>query len=252
MRTTLPLQPIPRLAGVAALLLLAACAQAPTHNPIAQWVPSPNHDTRRAQLIVIHYTEQQSVEQSLRTLSSHNRSGPVSAHYLIGRDGKFYQLVDDERRAWHAGVGRWGTIVDVNSASIGIELDNDGASDFPEIQISSLLVLLDDLCRRHRIPRTQVIGHADMAPTRKRDPGARFPWQQLADAGFGRWPDRNGAPAPPDFDALQALSLLGYATDNPEAAIRAWRMHFRADNASVLDAEDARLLYALTASQAAQ
>ncbi len=236
------------LSGVATLLLLGACVHTPTHNPLAQWVPSPNHDARRPQLIVIHYTEQHSVEQSLRTLRSRNSGGPVSAHYLIGRDGQRYQLVDDERRAWHAGVGRWGTITDVNSASIGIELDNDGTSDFPETQIESLLVLLEDLCKRHRIPRTQVIGHSDMAPTRKRDPGPRFPWKHLALAGFGRWPQGDAQPAPPDFDALQGLSMLGYDTQDPQAAVRAWRMHFRADDGAALDVEDARLLHALTMS----
>ncbi|HEY8682291.1 MAG TPA: N-acetylmuramoyl-L-alanine amidase, partial [Rhodanobacter sp.] len=173
---------------LAAFVLLAACAHAPEHNPLATWVPSPNHDVRRAQLIVLHFTEQLSVQQSLDTLRSGNRDGPVSAHYLIGRDGHIYQLVADSLRAWHAGAGRWGTITDVNSASIGIELDNDGHAPYAPAQIDSLLRLLADLTDRLRIARTQIIGHEDLAPTRRNDPGPLFPWKQLADAGFGLWP----------------------------------------------------------------
>jgi N-acetylmuramoyl-L-alanine amidase len=243
-----------RLAGMRALLLaffvvlLAACAHAP-RNPMAQWVPSQNHSVRRPTLIVVHYTEQDSVAQSLRTLRTRNSGGRVSAHYLIGDDGKLYQLVSDEHRAWHAGAGSWGTISDVNSASIGIELDNNGREPFSEAQIATLLRLLDDLCTRHGIPRTHVIGHADMAPTRKIDPGALFPWQRLADAGFGVWPAADAPPAPEGFDALQALRLLGYPMGDPAAALRAFRLHFRgmdSGDAGLLDAEEARILHALT------
>ena len=111
---------------VLACLLLAACAQAPVRNPLATWVPSSNYDTRRPVIIVLHATEQGSAQESLDTLRSRNSGGKVSAHYLIGEDGRLYQLVADAERAWHAGGGRWGTITDLNSASIGIELDNDG------------------------------------------------------------------------------------------------------------------------------
>ncbi|CAN5626956.1 N-acetylmuramoyl-L-alanine amidase [soil metagenome] len=233
----------------ACCLLLVACAHGPARNPMAQWVPSPNHDARRPQLVVIHYTEQDSVARSLDTLRTRNRGGRVSAHYLIGRDGALYQLVADDLRAWHAGAGRWGTIRDVNSASIGIELDNDGRSPFPQPQMDTLLRLLEDLTTRHRIARTQVIGHADMAPARKIDPGPLFPWRQLAEAGFGIWPDPGAGPSPRDFDPLQALRLLGYPIDDladPAPVIRAYRMRYRGDNATALDTEDARILHALT------
>lgn len=133
-------------------LSLGACAHAPQRNPLAQWVPSPNYDTRRPILIVLHFTDQHSVRQSLSTLRGRNSGGRVSAHYLIGEDGQRYQLVSDGQRAWHGGAGRWGTITDINSASIGIELDNDGSEPFAPAQIDSLLVLLDDLCQRLRIP----------------------------------------------------------------------------------------------------
>ena len=162
-------------------LLLGACGHAPPRqtNPLAQWEPSPNFDERRPIVIVIHATEQESVARSLRTLSTRNSGGPVSAHYLVGADGALYQLVEDSRRAWHAGGGSWGTIDDLNSASIGIELDNDGTEAFPPAQVDALLRLLDDLCTRLRIPRHAVIAHADMAPTRKRDPGPLFPWDAV-------------------------------------------------------------------------
>jgi len=233
---------------VYSLLILTACAttHAPTHNPLATWVPSPNHDVRRAVLIVVHYTEQHSVQESLDTLRSKNSQGPVSAHYLIGADGRIYQLVADEARAWHAGAGRWGTITDVNSASIGIELDNDGASPFADVQIDNLLALLTDLTARLHIPREQVVGHEDIAPTRKNDPGPLFPWQRLADAGFGRWPRGELVAPPADFDAWAALAEIGYALDNRDAALKSFHHHFRGSDDSPLDDTDRRILYALT------
>ncbi len=236
----------------AALVLLAAltgCVTTEPRNPIARWIPSPNHNAREPILIVIHATEQDSVQQSLLTLRTGHRGGKVSAHYLIGREGETYQLVSDDRRAWHAGPGRWGTISDVNSASIGIELDNDGRADFPELQIQTLIRLLADLCERYDIPRQQVIAHADLAPTRKRDPGPRFPWAALAAAGFGHWPTLPLAEPPANFDGFTALRLLGYPMDDPQAALRAFRLHFRGidSDAAGLEDEDRRLLFALVA-----
>lgn len=250
------------LVALAATLLLAACAHAPppaavaplpppAHNPLATWVPSPNFEPRRPNLIVLHATEQQSVAQSLDTLRTGNSGGPVSSHYLVGDDGHVYQLVDDLDRAWHAGPGHWGTITDVNNASIGIEIDNDGEEPFTQAQVASVIRLLGDLTARLGIPREAVIAHADMAPTRKRDPGMRFPWQQLAAAGFGAWPRGPMVEPPPGFDAWQALRLLGYPLDQDDtpgkvATVRAFHRHFRGDEGGVLDAQDARILYALT------
>jgi N-acetylmuramoyl-L-alanine amidase len=229
-----------------ATLLLAACAPPPVRSHLAQWLPSPNHNDRHPVLIVLHATEQDSVQQSLLTLRTGNAGGKVSAHYLIGRDGKIYQLVSENQRAWHAGGGSWGTIPDVNSASIGIELDNNGHDPFAGAQIQALLRLLDDVCTRQRIPRRQVIAHADLAPARKVDPGALFPWQQLAAAGFGPWPSTLTEP-PAHFDALAALQMLGYPMADPAAAIRAFHLRFRgqAGLPAVLDSDDARILHAL-------
>lgn len=228
------------------LLLLSACAPAPVRNPIAQWVPSPNFDQRRPVLIVVHFTNEQSAEQALHTLRTANSGGPVSSHYLIGNDGRIYQLVADSQRAWHAGPGHWGTITDVNSASIGIELDNDGSSPFAQPQIDSLLRLLADLTDRLRIPRTQIIGHEDLAPGRKDDPGPRFPWQRLADAGFGLWPRGVLADPPPGFDPWMALGLIGYPLDDRAATVLSFHHHFRGMDGSELDAQDLRVLYALS------
>ena len=228
-------------------LLIGGCAGVPvSRNPLAEWVPSPNRDERRPVLIVLHATEQGSVEQSLETLRTANDHGRVSAHYLIGRDGVRYQLVPDELRAWHAGAGRWGSITNVNAASIGIELDNDGLAEFPEEQISSLIMLLEDLSARWSIPRTQVIGHADMAPARKSDPSARFPWKRLHEAGFGIWPSDDAPSAPAGFDPWRALAQIGYPLADRGKAVRAFHLRFRGSSTEELDEEDLRILFALT------
>jgi len=232
--------------AAACALALAACQTTAPRNPIATWVPSPNYDIRRPQLIVVHFTEQESVRQSLHTLRTRNSGGRVSAHYLVGEDGRIYQLVSDEHRAWHAGAGSWGTIHDLNSASIGIEIDNDGREPYTEAQVEALIRLLEDLTTRHRIPKTAVIGHSDLAPGRKVDPGPLFPWKRLHEAGFGIWPDPDAPPPPPGFDPVTALRLIGYPVDDLEATIRSYRMRFRGDTASALDEEDLRILHALT------
>jgi len=241
------MHPIRTLLPLLACLLLSACASPPVRSPLAAWIPSPNHNARGPLIIVLHHTDQASVQQSLDTLRSANSGGKVSAHYLVGADGHIYQLVGDDRRAWHAGPGRWGTITDLNSASIGIEIDNDGDTPFAPAQIGALIRLLDDLCTRLRIPRTQIIAHADLAPTRKQDPSRFFPWQQLADAGFGVWPRDSDGPAPAGFDAWLALQAFGYSLDDRDAAAGAFHRRFRGrdDLPATLDAEDARILHSL-------
>lgn len=233
------------------LALFTACTHAPPRNPLAEWVPSPNFEARRPVIIVLHATEQASAQQSLDTLRTANSKGPVSAHYLIGDDGRIYQLVADGDRAWHAGGGSWGTIGDLNNASIGIEIDNDVGEPYTEAQIVSLLRLLEDLTTRLGIPKTQVIGHADLAPTRKRDPGALFPWRRLAEAGFGRWPQGELVDPPPGFDPWMAMAVIGYPLKDRAAAVRAFHRHYRGrddgDDPNVaFDAEDLRILHALS------
>jgi len=174
----------------------------------------------------------------------------VSAHYLIGRDGGIYQLVPENARAWHAGKSWWGGQTDINSASIGIELDNTGSEPFAEAQIEALLALLADIRQRHRIPAANFIGHADVAPTRKSDPSAFFPWKRLAQQGFGLWCDAPLPPAPPGFDLPLTLTAIGYDPATPEASRQAFRLHFLAAAGAATEEEEKSLAYCLLQSKA--
>ena len=214
-----------RLIILAACLVLAACTTTPPRGLAgARFVSSPNFDERRPDLVVIHHTGNNTLQEALDTLTTASRK--VSAHYLIGRDGRILQLVDERARAWHAGVSWWMGARDVNSRSIGIELDNNGSEPFPEVQINALLVLLADLGERYRIPVANYVGHADVAPGRKVDPSVWFPWDRLARHGFGRWCDAPFVPAPAGFDLDLALTALGYDLTRPEVARQAFVHHF--------------------------
>ena len=233
------------LAALAALLL-AGCAGMPARNPLAQWVPSPNFDAREPTLIVLHYTQEANAQVALHTLRTKNSGGPVSAHYLVGKDGEIYQLVADGARAWQAGPSFWAGAGDVNSRSIGIEIDNNGAEPFAQSQIDALLKLLADLTTRYPIRPTSIVGHADVAETRKADPGVFFPWRELAAQGFGLWYDADPLPDPPPaFDPLVALRLIGYTVADPTAASVAFHRHFRGNDAGELDARDRKILWYL-------
>ncbi|MEO7009717.1 MAG: N-acetylmuramoyl-L-alanine amidase, partial [Caldimonas sp.] len=144
----------------------------------------------------------------------------------IERDGRVVQLVDERARAWHAGDSLWGAVRDLNSASIGIELDNDGFEPFPAAEINSLLRLLADLRQRYSLPAANFLGHSDVAPTRKTDPGPLFPWRALAARGFGLWCEAPYPPSPPAFDAMLGLRAIGYDIRQPAAAIAAFRLHY--------------------------
>lgn len=227
------------------LLLVAACTTAPPRNPLAQWHPSPNHEPRRPRLIVIHHTAMRSAEGALLVLQTRNSGGRVSAHYLIGEDGRRYQLVAEQDRAWHAGASRWAGMDDINSVSIGIELDNDGSEPFAAAQVDSLLVLLADLTDRLGIPPHLIVGHGDIAPTKKDDPSLHFPWQQLAQAGYGLWPRDVLTPPPAGFDPWAALRLVGYDLRIPDAALAAFHRHFRGREDRQWLEGDAEILYDL-------
>lgn len=212
--------------AVALAFMLAACAPMPqgTRLPV-HWHASPNFDARRIAFVVIHYTASSSAGEALRTLTSPEEG--VSAHYLVERDGTIVQLVDERARAWHAGASRWGPTRDLNSASIGIELDNDGSEPYPAAQIDSLLRLLADLRERHRLSPAAFLGHSDVAPRRKVDPGPRFPWATLAAHGYGAWCDLPAPPAPAGFDAVLGLQAIGYDPRDPSAALAAFRLRYR-------------------------
>ncbi len=228
------------------LLLLAGCAGVPRHNPLATWIPSPNYNARKPTLIVVHYTQEANVQDALHTLRTHNPKGRVSAHYLIGKNGTIYQLVANGKRAWQAGSSFWSGAGDVNSRSIGIELDNNGDESFPPSQIQALLKLLGNLSTHYGIRRSNIIGHADVAETRRADPGVYFPWSKLAAHGFGLWYDPGTLPEPPPgFEPLVALRLIGYSVTDPVAAIVAYHRHFRANDTPKLDALDLRILWNL-------
>jgi N-acetylmuramoyl-L-alanine amidase len=225
--------------------LLTACAPLPRSARIPTvWQPSPNFGERVPNFVVIHYTGNDSASAALRTLSS--RQAEVSAHYLIVRDGTILQLVDERARAWHAGESRWGSSIDLNSASIGIELDNNGREPYPQTQIDALLSLLADLSGRYRIPPTNVLGHSDVAPRRKPDPGPLFPWRALATNGFGVWCDPPFPEPPPGFDPLLGLRAIGYDVREPAAAVMAFRMRYTPDEpSSELGERDSALIHCL-------
>lgn len=151
------------------------------------WVGTTNFGLRKPNMVVIHHTAQHSADETLKTFTLPRTQ--VSAHYVIGRDGRTFHLLNDYLRSWHGGAARWGNDNDINSSSVGIELDNDGTEPFAEPQIRSLLVVLKYLKKTYSIPAANFIGHADIAPTRKNDPSAKFPWKRLADSGFGLWYD---------------------------------------------------------------
>lgn len=239
-----------RLVAIALLLAaLAGCAGGPRATPqrsaLAHWTPSPNFNARKAQLIVLHHTSIGDADAALRVLKTRNSQGPVSAHYLVEMDGRIDQLVDDGDRAWHAGAARWGDMTDLNSSSIGIEIDNDGQAPFTQPQIDALIRLLADLTTRLDIPKTAIVGHGDIAPGRKDDPSVQFPWAKLASYGFGLWFDTPLVPAPPGFDSLAAMRLVGYDVSNPRTAIIAFHRHYRAMETDGLDNTDAAILYSL-------
>lgn len=231
-------------------LLTTACGTSPPLRLGAEWHPSPNHDGRRPNFIILHQTSNDAAWKALATLSSPEKR--VSAHYLVERDGRLHQLVDESRRGWHAGRSWWGGTTDLNSASIGIELDNTGDEPFPDEQIAALVSLLQELTRDYRIPHWNILGHGDVAPGRKVDPSRYFPWRRLAAAGFGLWCEPTYAIADPIPAADIGLQALGYDVSNIGAATSAFRRHFAGiDGDDPLTADERSLLACLVARKAA-
>lgn len=189
------------------------------------FVGTTNFNMRKPNFVIIHHTSQKSVDETLRTFTL-DRTG-VSAHYVIGRDGSIHHMVNDYLRAWQAGIGKWGNVTDMNSCSVGIELDNDGYEPFTDKQINSLLTVLASLKKRFGIPQANFIGHADFAPVRKNDPNVNFPWQRLAAQGYGYWwSDTTNVQVPVDFNSTQALRIIGYDIRDLGRAVIAFRRHF--------------------------
>lgn len=219
----------------------------PTDNTLSNapyWVGTTNFNMRKPNFVIIHHTAQNSCEQTLKTFTLPRTQ--VSAHYVICKDGTIHHMLNDYLRAWHAGNAKWGGNTDINSASIGIELDNNGFEYFDERQMKSLLTLLDTLKKRHQIPVQNFIGHGDIAPTRKNDPNWRFPWKQLADRGFGQWQkDTTNLVVPANFNHLMALKIVGFDTRDTSAAIVGFKRHWMADTTRGMTAAAQKVLYAL-------
>ena len=211
--------------------------------------PSPNHDSREGTAVdtlVLHYTGMASGAAALDRLR--DPAAKVSSHYLIDEDGTVHDLVPESERAWHAGVSHWAGAVNINSRSIGIELVNPGHEfgyrAFPDAQIAALTTLCHSILLRHPIPSRRVLGHSDVAPARKEDPGELFPWKRLAEAGIGLWPVAAEARA----DAA-LLVRYGYDPAAPQdKVIAAFQRHFRPRAVTgIWDDDCARLLAGLLA-----
>lgn len=208
------------------------------------FIGTTNFNLRKPNFVILHHTAQNSCEETLATFTT--VKSQVSAHYVICKDGTVHHMLNDYFRAWQAGIGKWGNATDINSLSIGIEIDNNGFEPFTEPQINSLLLLLDRLKKAYNIPAANFIGHADIAPGRKVDPNKYFPWQKLAEGGFGLWYDTTGIQLPANFDAMQALRVIGYDIVKPEAAIQSFKLHFvQTDSTKTINDDDRKILFDL-------
>ncbi|MEZ5690997.1 MAG: N-acetylmuramoyl-L-alanine amidase [Rickettsiales bacterium] len=212
--------------------------------------PSPNFDSRDGQaidMLVLHYTGMKSAHEALERLC--NPTAKVSAHYMIDEDGTIYQLVDEKNRAWHAGVSSWCGNTNINQRSIGIEIVNKGHefgyTVFPEEQMQSVIALCKDIITRHNIVPRNIVGHSDIAPTRKQDPGELFNWKLLAENGIGLFPDDSSiSEAKPLLES--ELAKYGYDIADLPQAITAFQRHFRPNNLSgIWDDECSKILAGL-------
>lgn len=212
------------------------------------FVPTANFNLRKPNFIIIHHTAQDSLAQTIKTFQQQKTQ--VSAHYTIADNGNVVQMLNDYMRAWHAGAGKWGKNTDINSASIGIELDNNGTEPFSEAQIKSLLKLLTALKKEYNIPTANFIGHSDIAPSRKIDPSTLFPWKTLSEQGFGLWQNDELPLVPIDFNIEQGLKIIGYDTSNLSAAIIAFKRHFiQTDVTNTVDETTKAILYSIYLKQ---
>ena len=229
-------------------MVLSAQAFPPDSGLVTQVLPSPNHGERRRKLesLVLHYTGMPSGEAAIALLR--DPASEVSSHYVIEDSGRIVQLVPEARRAWHAGVSCWRGERDMNSASIGVEICNPGHDgglpDFPAPQINAVIALCRDIISRHGMRAERVLAHSDIAPERKRDPGERFPWEQLWRAGVGHWAAapppstqallQRGHDGPPVRGLQTLLALYGYDIDptgvydsRTQTVVTAFQRHFR-------------------------
>ncbi|MFM9853523.1 MAG: N-acetylmuramoyl-L-alanine amidase [Sphingomonadaceae bacterium] len=214
--------------------------------------PSPNFDDRPGpvSMLVLHYTGMQDAAAAIARLC--DPDAKVSAHYLIAEDGQIVKMVDESKRAWHAGRSYWRGATDINSISVGIEIVNPGHEwgyrPFPIAQIDALIPLMQGIIQRHKITRGNIVGHSDVAPTRKVDPGELFPWDRLAKLRLALpSPTKNLMdPQWTDGGFLLALERFGYDVSDPLAAVRAFQRRFRPSTIDgIIDGECRAKLLAL-------
>jgi N-acetylmuramoyl-L-alanine amidase len=249
----------------------------PDSSVVAEVRPSPNHNERKdgaaPDMIILHYTGVRDNEAAIRQLCA--PAAEVSAHYVVLQDGYIVQLVAEARRAWHAGVSSWAGKSDINSCSIGIEIANPGHDhgypDFPKRQIAAVTALCRSIFTRHQIPADRVLAHSDVAPTRKQDPGEKFPWKVLADSGIGLWvkpaPITQAGPifvlgeSDPAVEETQTLlarygygvAPTGYLDGATRDAVAAFQRHFRPIRVDgVIDVSTIATLKALLAARDAR
>lgn len=222
----------------------------PDSSLVTLFCPTPNIEPRKGgrkpDLLLLHYTGVESAEGALHWLTT--PESKVSCHYLVDEEGRIAQMVPEEMRAWHAGVSHWAGEDDINSCSIGIEIHNPGHEfgypDFPETQMKVLEVLCADIVKRHGIAPQRVLAHSDVAPARKTDPGEKFDWKRLADAGAGLWvepvpvqSDESVGPGEEGANVLalqKALRLFGYGieasgtySEATRQVVQAFQRHWR-------------------------
>lgn len=211
---------------------------------------SPNFNDRQFPLdmLVLHYTGMETGDAAIERLT--DEEAGVSAHYVVRETGEILQLVDEDKRAWHAGVSSWQGDEDLNSRSVGIEIVNGGHDwrapdgslpDYPGAQIEAVISLSKAIIDRWNIPADRVVGHSDIAPARKADPGEHFPWQRLAEAGIGLWPSVSGGA---DQPAETSLRAIGYDVSDLPAAITAFRRRWMPDRVDGGDDQDMRAMAA--------
>ncbi len=211
-----------------------------------EWIGTPNMGLRKPNFVIIHHTATRNCEDALREFTTPG-GREVSAHYLICRDGTVHYMLNDLLRSHHAGESKWGNNTDLNSGSIGIELDNNGTHPFTEPQLASLYQLLGRLKEKYKIPVGNFIGHADIAPARKADPSHHFPWKDISQMGFGLWwDDTTGVEVPDSFDYLLGLRIIGYDVSYPASAVAAFKRHFMGDHSGgSMNAVVRKIIYVL-------
>ena len=209
------------------------------------WVGTPNMGLRRPNYVIIHHTATNGFQEVIQEFT--NPGGrEASSHYLICKDGMVYHMLNDLLRSHHAGDSKWGNTSDLNSSSIGIEIVNNGYQSYTPEQFNSLTKLLNRLKNEYQIPVANFLGHGDIAPTRKIDPGSLFPWKQLSIKGFGLWwDDTTNIIVPPDFNYMMALRIVGYDISSAGSAITAFRRHFMQDSKNVMTPDAIKILFTL-------